>query len=260
MYAYDSPAAKVLAVLTEVAKGGVAAASTLADRLGLPVSTVHRIGMELERLGYLQRVPGTRDWTVAAPTIDMAVDVLAASAGLAKPQAILREISEQLGEMCTFGVRRADEVVYIASAEPQQELTLSFRAGRHGPLHCTSSGRLILAQYDDGALDDYLRSVELKAYTSLTVTDPFRLAKIVRRAREQGYAITSQEYVMHIAGAAVPVLGPDGAMFGTLGVSAPDVRCGPTKLRAMIPALKAAAFRLAGCFADQSPQQLARSA
>jgi len=260
MNAFDSPVAKVLAVLAEVAKTGVAAVSSLSERLQLPVSTVHRIATELERLGYLRRVPGTRDWTVAAPTIELAVDALAASASLAKPQAILREVSEQLGEMCTFGVRRADEVVYVASAEPLQDLTLSFRAGRHGPLHCTSSGRLFLAQHDDAELAAYLAGVELKAYTTLTITDPYRLAKIVRRVREQGYAVTSQEYVMYVAGAAVPVCGPDGTMYGTLGVSAPEVRTGPTKLRALVPALKKAAIRLASCFADQAPDRAARSA
>ncbi|MGE0723026.1 MAG: IclR family transcriptional regulator [Alphaproteobacteria bacterium] len=260
MTEFDSPVAKVLAVLADVARNGTTAASAVAERLRLPVSTVHRIASELERLGYLQRAPGTRDWMVAAPTIDIAVDTLTASAALAKPQAILRETSEQLGEMCTLGVRRADEVVYVASVEPQKNLALSFRAGRRAPLHCTSSGRLFLAREDDATIADYLASITLTAYTPMTVTDPHRLAKIIRRIREQGYAVTSQEYVLHIAGAAVPIVGADGTMYGTLGVTAPEVRTGSAKLRTLVPALKAAALRLARCFGEQPPERLAKSA
>ena len=260
MTVFDSPVAKVLAVLSEVARTREAAASAIAERLQMPVSTVHRIASELERLGYLQRVPAGRSWTVAPSTIGFAVDVLEASSQLAKPQAILREVSAELGEMCTFGVRRSDEVVYLASAEPpQQELSLSFRAGRSGPLHCTSSGRLFLARYDDGELEAYLTGLALKAYTPFTVTDHRRLQEIVRRVREDGFAVTSQEYVLHIAGVAVPIESPDGALYGSLGISAPEMRTGAERLAAMVPQLRDAASRLAECFAVR-PVPLAQSA
>jgi DNA-binding IclR family transcriptional regulator len=260
MTIFDSPVAKVLAVLAEVARTREAAASAVADRLQLPVSTVHRIGSELERLGYLQRVPGTRNWMPATRMIGLAVDTLEASLQLAKPQAILRELTERLGEMCTFGVRRGDEVVYLASAEPRREVTLSFRAGRTGPLHCTSSGRLFLARYDDEELARYLEGATLAPCTPFTVTDPARLQEIVRQVRAQGYAVTSQEYVLHIAGAAVPVTGTDGVLYGSLGVSAPEMRTGPERLAGFIPELREAARRLAECFAPQPAVALARSA
>ncbi|MGE0715014.1 MAG: IclR family transcriptional regulator [Alphaproteobacteria bacterium] len=257
---FDSPAAKVLAVMAEVARTREASVSGLALALRMPASTVHRIASELERLGYLQRVPGLRSWTVAAPAIELAADVLEAGSWLAKPQAILREISEQVGEMCTFGIRGVDEVVYVASAEPRQELALYFRAGRTGPLHCTSSGRLFLARFDDAELQRYLSGLELKAYTPSTVTDPARLLRIVRRVREQGYAVTNNEYVPHISGAAVPVVGPGDTMYGTLGVTAPEVRTGPQRLKALVPQLKAAATRLAACYRPRPDIALARSA
>lgn len=260
MTVFDSPVAKVLAVLADVARAREAAANSIAERLQLPVSTVHRIATELERLGYLQRVPGTRSWTTAPRTIGIAVDVLEASLQLARPQAILREITDRLGEMCTFGIRRGDEVVYLASAEPQQEVTLSFRAGRTGPLHCTSSGRLFLARYDDDELAAYLEGTTLRSYTPFTVTDPRRLVQIVRQVREQGYAVTSQEYVLHIAGAAVPVIGADSVLYGSLGISAPEIRTGPERLASFIPELQEEARRLAKCFAPRPPLRLARSA
>ena len=129
---------------------------------------MHRIALELERLGYLQREPGSRQLTVSAPLVDAcrqrAVRCL-------EPEQRRRlscaRLSESIGEMCSLGVQVGDEVVYIASAEPQQDLMLSFRAGRKAPLYCTSSGRLFLARLSDWELRRLPGGSRRKAYTSL---------------------------------------------------------------------------------------------
>jgi len=105
----DSPAAKVLAVVGTIARRGSASISAIADGLDLPLPTAHRICLELERLGYVQRVPGTRHWTVARATVDMAAAIIAAASGDALVQAILRRVTDEIGEMCSFAVQVGDE-------------------------------------------------------------------------------------------------------------------------------------------------------
>ena len=204
----DSPTAKVMAVLGAVARLQQASVSAIAEDLGLALPTAHRICAELERLGHLQRVPGTRQWTVARPMIDLASNALAAGASAATPDAILRALTRETGEMCSFGVQVGDEVVYVASAEPPHEQTLYFRAGRRAPLFCTSSGRLFLGRLDDEAVRAYLAAAPLVPYTRFTIVDVRRLASEICRARARGYAMTNQEFVLHIVGAAVPVRAP----------------------------------------------------
>ena len=53
----------MLDAVARLARAGVG----LAEQLGIPTPTAHRICSELERLGWLQRLPGTRKWTVARP-------------------------------------------------------------------------------------------------------------------------------------------------------------------------------------------------
>lgn len=241
----DSPSARILAVLAAAARLHAASLSTLAERLGLPVATTHRICREMERLGYLQRVPGTRLWTVAHRLVGLAADTLTAAAGSVTATAILRELTDRTGEMSSFAVQSGEEVLYVASVESPREVTLSFRAGRRAPLFCTSSGRLFLARLDDAALARYLSSVRRRAFTRYTVTDPRKLAAIVRQIRKQGFAVTSQEYVLHVVGAAVPVVAADGTFFGAVSIAAPAVRAGKDGMRRLVPALKTAAARLA---------------
>jgi IclR family transcriptional regulator, acetate operon repressor len=247
----DSPAAKVMAVLDTVARLRAAPLSALAEQLNIPTPTAHRICRELERLGWLQRLPGTRMWTVARELVDLSTNTLASAANAAPAHATLRALTGEIGEMCSFAVQVDDEVVYIASAEPPQELTLSFRAGRKAPLFCTSSGRLFLARLDDASLARYLEAAECPAFTRYTVTHPKKLLAIIRRVRAAGHAVTEQEYMLHVVGAGVPVIGPDDVFYGVLSVAAPDVRCSTKRLEQLLPVLKRAAARLAEHLAAQ---------
>jgi IclR family transcriptional regulator, acetate operon repressor len=250
-----SPTSKVLGVLGTVARLQQASVSAIAEELGLTLPTAHRICAEIERVGLLQRVPGTRLWTVALPMVDIACNALAAAAGSATAHAILRRLTHDTGEMCSIGVEVADEVVYIASAEPPNELTLFFRAGRRAPLYCTSSGRLFLSRLDDAAVRAYLAAAPLTAHTRYTIQDPRRLAAEIARIRTRGFAMTNQEYVLHIVGAAVPISGSNGTFYGALSIAAPLVRMDAARLRKTIPTLQEAAMQLAQCWA---PRQIGK--
>ncbi len=240
----DSPAAKVLAVVGAIARMGAASVSAVADQLGLPLPTAHRICLELERLGYVQRVPGTRHWTVARIGVDLAALIIAAAADDALVQAILRRVTEEIGEMCSFAVQVGDEVVYVASTEAPHAVTLSFRTGRRAPLFCTSSGRLFLARLNQEALAKYLKQARLTAYTRYTITDKKKLAAEIRKIRAQRYAMTKHQYVLHVLGAAVPVENDSGAIYGALSIAAPDIRMNLSTLERRIPLLRRAASDL----------------
>jgi IclR family transcriptional regulator, acetate operon repressor len=243
--ALGSPTAKIMAVLETVAKLGNAPVSLVAKRTGLPVPSAYRICIELERLGHLQRVPGTRNWTVARPLVELAASALASAATSAPAEGLLAAVAADVGEMTSFAVQVANQVVYVASAEVPQELTLSFRAGRSAPLFCTSSGRLFLARLSDALLDDYLATAPRPAFTRHTVTDSRKLRAEILRVRSQGFALTCQEYIQHVVGAAVPVESDAGYFFGALSIAAPDVRVNPEHLRKLVPALTRASKTLA---------------
>ncbi len=246
--ARPSPAAKLFEVLWAVARRPNTPLAVLAAELGLKPPTAHRISSELERLGYLQRVPGSRRLTVSPALVEFAADVIAAAAGAAPVQALLSALSDELGEMCSLGIIDGDEVVYVASAEPRQQQTLTFRAGRRAPLFCTSSGKLFLAELEPGHLEAYLTLAQRPAFTSFTITGAAALSAEIARVRKQGYAATNQEFVLHIVGAAVPVRNAAGRMVAALSLAAPTVRLNMAGVRRLVPRLHAAAARLARYF------------
>src|SRR5262249_34415020 len=73
----------------------------------------------------------------------------------------------------------------------------------------------------------------------------------IARIHTRGFAMTNQEYVLHIVGAAVPISGSNGTFYGALSIAAPLVRMDHARLRKTIPVLQAAAARLAQCWASR---------
>ena len=94
------------------------------------------------------------------------------------------------------------------------------------------------------------------SFTRYTLTDAKRLEREIARTRKQGFAVTNQEFLLHIVGAAVPVRDGRGRMIAALSLAAPTVRLGLARLTRLVPRLKAAADRLAR---HLSPAEASRS-
>ena len=248
-----SPVAKIFAVLAEVARrGGTVGITELATALRLPKATVHRVAIQLEQLGYLQREPGGRRLAIAPALVGLATDLLTASARLAPRHAILEALSLQVGESCSLGVRVGYEIVYLDDVTAASPLAFHFQAGRRAPLHCTSMGKLYLARMGKQELDRYLTDTSLARYTEYTITDPQRLRALIERVAADNFASSNQEYVLGVVGAAVPVLGPERRMVAGLAVSIPAARMAYEDLPRLQPLLRDASAKLADTFIADS--------
>ncbi|MCW5750694.1 MAG: IclR family transcriptional regulator [Alphaproteobacteria bacterium] len=247
----NSPTSKIMAILREVAQASGATLATLAGNLNLPPPTVYRIATELERLGYLQRYPGDRKWHVGVGLVELSRAAMTSGIALSRIKEILQDLASDIGETVTFGTLSGNTVSYVLSIELDQPLTLSFRAGRSGPLYCTSSGRVFLAAMNAKDLAAYFRQARLVAYTPQTETDPEKIERIVRKVRDRGFAITLQEYVSHVSGVAVPIKDETGTMFGTLGISVPHARGRSARLRSLVPRIQESARLIADCLSGK---------
>lgn len=245
----EGPTGKVLAVLSAIAeRRRPVAIAEVADTLDLPLPTAHRIVAQLLEAGWLQRAATSRRVSVGPKLIDMAWSVAAAAFGEAARDAILRDLAEELGEQVEVGTVRAGQVVYLATARAVRPASLQFEPGRRAPLHCTSTGKLHLAEMPPAARERLVLGLALEAHTPRTVTDPRTLLAELEGVRAEGFASTSEELVEGVAGAAVPIRDARGRMVAALGVTVPLARLGAGGLRALIPNLRRTAAALSGSF------------
>jgi hypothetical protein len=95
-------------------------------------------------MGFIER-DGLRRGSVEGPRLlRLAMDTIRVAAPRTVRRAILRAVSEQVGETCNFGILTGSDVVYVDRVEAKWPLGLRFEAGSRVPAHCTAIGKLLL--------------------------------------------------------------------------------------------------------------------
>jgi DNA-binding IclR family transcriptional regulator len=146
--------------------------SDIAKATGLPKATAHRLCTLLENEGFL--VPGVsrKGLNMGHRSRNLALGVLAMGSNNAYQHRILSELSSEIGETCNFNVPVGSEILYVDRVETEWPLRTQLPVGSRVPLHCTASGKLYLASLTAGKRNRVIATLELKAYTPNTITDP----------------------------------------------------------------------------------------
>lgn len=221
---------------------------TLAEAVaasGWPKPSVHRQLAQLEAGGLLVREPDGRRYALAPRLLRLAEATLAGSAQQSVRHAVLRQLVADIGESCNFTALSGVEVVYLDRIESAFPLQLNLRPGTHVPVHCSASGKLILAHMPAAQRNGLLEALPLTRYTATTLTTREALDEEFRGIRKEGYAVDAEEFVDGLVCVAVPVFGKDErSVRCAVAVQAPVARMGLAQLLERLPRLQEAAKAL----------------
>jgi len=187
----------------------------LAERIGLPRSTMHRIVTALAAEGMLATA-STGGRVRAGPEFGRLassshVDLCAAAAPF------MQRIFDEINETVDCSVLDGDRVRLIHAIPARHRLRVAADVGTAFPLHCSAKGRAILAAYPPGAAARLLPDV-LERFTDKTVTDRAGVLQILDTVRKTGIAYNREEATRGICTAAIAVRAPAGAL---LAISVP---------------------------------------
>ena len=216
--------------------------------LELPKATTHRLCQQLERSGYLAREPAGRRYTPGARLLRVGFNVLRSGLTAERHQ-ILKALVDAIGETCNFTTLAGQEVIYLDRVEARWPLRLHFEIGSHVPIHCTASGKILLAAMKPAERRRIVDAVGLPAYTPHTITSRAEFDAELGRIAQQGYSLDREEFLLGMAAIAVPVMGLDGDVIAAVACHAPSVRFNVERAKTHLPVLKDAARKLSGTMA-----------
>jgi len=110
--------------------------------------------------------------------------------------------------------------------------------GRRGPLHCTPSGKIIMANMDEKDFKKYTMGEEFVRYTPNTIMDINILKDQLRVVKQEGSAYDNQEYNIGIMGVASELRNAEGIIVGGVTVTVPSNRRDMNYLKEITPTLK----------------------
>jgi DNA-binding IclR family transcriptional regulator len=181
----------------------------LAERTGLPRSTVHRILDQMVRLRWLAHCPD--GYCLGMRPIELG--------GLAAEHSEIREaVAPSLHELCQhtglvahLAVLDRVDVVYLDKAGGRFATQLPSRIGGRMPAYATAVGKAMLATLDPKIVDGTFRG-RMRPLTPRTISDIDSLHRELARVRNRhGVAIDLEESQAGVACVAAPLPGPGTA-------------------------------------------------
>ena len=162
-----------------------------------------------------------------------------AAAGWALRQAILRQLSEAIGETCGLAIPDGLDMLFDR-VQTNWPLQINLPIGSHTPLWCTASGKLYLASLPPEQLERVLPHLPLQRMARNTLTDLSALRDDLARVRGNSWVPTARIHRRHgrLCGAGTCL------RRRTAGLPVQPravIRCSMAQLLAFVPRMRAAA-------------------
>lgn len=196
--------------------------------LSLHTSTAHRILRALTGAGYVVQSADSGRYRLGraafllgrAAERDLGFDAVAP---------MLERLRDDTAESVNLVVRDGDHGLVVLRYESAQPLRFTQPTGTRIPLHCTSTGKVLLAFAADTEAE--VRALgDLDELTDSTITSAKSLLRELEQVRRIGYGTNRGERMEGVCGVAAPVLGADGALLAAIAVQGPQVRMPQNRL------------------------------
>ena len=208
-------AIRLLDLLAERTKP--ATLTELYQATGWPKSTIHGLLSTMREAGLIEQTPNGRYWLgIRLFEYGCAVSNAWDIGAIARPH--MQKICAELGESVFLSVFDRAAVVTLAEEESRASLRVVSEVGARLPLHCTSQGKLFLANLSQAECRRLLSISEFKAYTPHTLITPEQLQPELQKIREQGYAVENGEFKVGLRSVSAPVRDATGEVRYAVGV------------------------------------------
>jgi DNA-binding IclR family transcriptional regulator len=206
----------------------------LAEQLDLDKANAHRTLAALVRLGYVEQDASTRRYSATVKVVELARSVLETRDLTVVAAPHLKSLWAATSENTHLAVLAGDHVVYVSMLNGTTMLSANTAIGQSGPLHCTATGKSIVANLPRGTSEGIVASIDFESFTPRTLTDPAAYQKELAQVRVTGYAVDDREYHPGVRCVAAPIFGIGGVM-ASLGISAPADRLDNERLKVIAP-------------------------
>ena len=209
--------------------------SELSRRSGVPKASAYRLAQELVQWGLLDRSGDAYQLGLRIFELGQRVPVSAVLRLVARP--LLTDLFTTTRATIHLAVLDGTHVMYLEKVGGKASVHTHSQVGGRLPAACTATGKVMLAHSPQ--VDELLAELGrtgLTRLTSRTVGSVEELEAQLASARERGYALEKEETAPGLASVAVPLIGADGTVYGSVSATAPLAR---TDLRRVLPPLLA---------------------
>jgi DNA-binding IclR family transcriptional regulator len=211
--------------------------TSISRQVGIHKSTVSRFLSALRKEGFVEQNPETGKWRLGLGLLSLAGAVLDRMNLHKVALTPMRDLSAQTQETINITVLDGGECVNIGSISSPKSIQHVGRLGRRTPLHCTATGKVLLA-FISAEERGALVSSTLQPCTEKSIVDHQELKQTLDQVRERGYAIAHEEYEEGLSAIAAPIRDHTSRVVAAVSISGPTYRMGSDRIDKILEPLK----------------------
>jgi DNA-binding IclR family transcriptional regulator len=229
-------------------------APELARRLSVPRSTVFRLLTTLERMGFVERNEGGRDYRLGMAVLRLGFEYLASLELTEIGRPLLDRLRDQISHPCNLVVRDGRSIVYVAKSVTPTAFVSSVNVGTRLPAHATVLGRVLLEDLSLAELRELYPEEHLESFSSNTPKTVVELFDMVQQDKARGYVLQEGFFETGISTIAAPVRDHSGKVVAAMGATLPLPHIQPDQLGEIVRSVRAAAGELSALL-DHAPEK-----
>ena len=214
--------------------------SSIAQRLGLAKSTVHRLAVTLAGEGFLEQNPQNGRYRLGLSLFSLGALVRQRMDVSNQAHSLLGALRDLTQESIHLAILDETSIVYLYNMESAQAIGTRSYIGSRKPAFCTSEGRALLAFSAPELVATVLKE-ELVARTPKTTTNAKALRLMLDEVRQLGYATDDEESENGMRSVAAPIRDISGRVIAAVGLAGPIQRLTKKELRRLVPHVVATA-------------------
>ena len=212
---------RIIESLRQLDEAGV---TEIASEIGEPKSTVHNHLATLEQNDYIVQTDDGYRLGLKLFTFGNAVRYGPYKNLLKAARSEVDVLAEKTEEEAQIMIEEHGIGIYLYQATSNQAIRTDVRAGSTVQLHCTATGKAILAFLPEERLKQIIDAHGLPERTEKTITDPEALRDELQTIREEKIAFDDGERIEGTRTVARPLLNDENEVMGALSVCGPTMR------------------------------------
>lgn len=196
----------------------------VAEALGVARSTAHRLLTTLCQHGFVVQARSRGTYRAGPQLVEVGLAALRGVDVRRVAHVHLESLSAELRETVSLIVVQGARSWFLDSVESMEPLRVTSRTGHSLPAHCTSGGKVLLAELSAESLRRIYPDERLPSVTAHTIASRAALEAELEAVRRQGYATNFEGGQVGVSGVAVLVRDPEGRPLAAVAVSAPSAR------------------------------------
>jgi len=205
----------IVVALHDLGEGNL---TDVADRVGLPKSTVHVHLNTLREQGFVVREGDT--YRLGLQFLEYGHDVREGIELYHKAKSQVDAVAQETKELVNLLVEENGYGRYIYATIENEDVELRTDPGREVHLHTTGLGKAVLAYLDEERVDEIVDTHGLPADTDQSITEYRDLMSELDEIRDRELAFDNEEHMRGIGCIAVPIRN-ETRVYGAMSVSGP---------------------------------------